>query len=288
MLSATFRLICRTLPPRPTGCACRFLTRSATMSQSDGQLNTDLSVRVLMRTASMPWASSPSKTVWRKRVALEGPPEAGRVTSVVRYDPASRCVHPSRRVTIVEILARWIGYRRLLHFGRCSFPEHGHPDGEEILVLSGSWQDAHGDHPEGTFMLNPEGFRHAPGSKDGCELLVKLRQFGGPRREHRRIDTSAMEWQPLAGEAGVKIKNLYQDADQPEVMRLEAWASGTTVQRSLTELTEVFVLSGAFEENGDTCSSGDWVRLPAGRTLNARAETDCTVYIKSGVWQPQS
>eukprot|EP00051_Salpingoeca_urceolata_P015266 m.197090 g.197090 ORF g.197090 m.197090 type:complete len:259 (+) comp18342_c0_seq1:181-957(+) len=258
MLSATFRLICRTLPPRPTGCACRFLTRSATMSQSDGQLNTDLSVRVLMRTASMPWASSPSKTVWRKRVALEGPPEAGRVTSVVRYDPAS------------------------------SFPEHGHPDGEEILVLSGSWQDAHGDHPEGTFMLNPEGFRHAPGSKDGCELLVKLRQFGGPRREHRRIDTSAMEWQPLAGEAGVKIKNLYQDADQPEVMRLEAWASGTTVQRSLTELTEVFVLSGAFEENGDTCSSGDWVRLPAGRTLNARAETDCTVYIKSGVWQPQS
>ena len=44
-----------------------------------------------------------------------GPPEAGRVTSVVRYEPGSR------------------------------FPSHPHPDGEEILVLDGVFSDESGD-----------------------------------------------------------------------------------------------------------------------------------------------
>lgn len=39
-------------------------------------------------TRGMEWAPSPSPSVWRKRVALEGPQESGRVTSVVRL-----CVH---------------------------------------------------------------------------------------------------------------------------------------------------------------------------------------------------
>ena len=36
-------------------------------------------------TSGMEWAASPSPSVWRKRVALEGPQESGRVTSVVRH-----------------------------------------------------------------------------------------------------------------------------------------------------------------------------------------------------------
>ncbi len=42
------------------------------------------SVRVSAHTRGMEWAPSPSPSVWRKRVALEGPQESGRVTSVVR------------------------------------------------------------------------------------------------------------------------------------------------------------------------------------------------------------
>lgn len=42
------------------------------------------SVRVSVHTRGMEWAPSPSPSVWRKRVALEGPQESGRVTSVVR------------------------------------------------------------------------------------------------------------------------------------------------------------------------------------------------------------
>ena len=86
---------------------------------------------LLSITARMEWVSSPSGSVWRKRVHLVGPPESGQVTSVVRYEPTSR------------------------------FPAHDHPEGEEILVLDGVFSDEHGDWP-GTYLLNPEGFRHAP------------------------------------------------------------------------------------------------------------------------------
>lgn len=56
------------------------------------------------------------------------------------------------------------------------FSQHDHPEGEEVLVLDGVFSDEHGDWPKGTFLLNPEGFRHAPFSKDGFVLFVKLRQ----------------------------------------------------------------------------------------------------------------
>ncbi len=54
------------------------------------EINGDLSVRAAAHTAEMEWVSSPSGSVWRKRVHLVGPPESGQVTSVVRYEPDSK------------------------------------------------------------------------------------------------------------------------------------------------------------------------------------------------------
>src|SRR5438034_10573052 len=128
-------------------------------------INGNLSVRAVADTTLMQWTPSPSGSVWRKRVHLVGPPESGQVTSVVRYEPASR------------------------------FPAHDHPEGEEILVLEGVFSDEHGDWPAGTFLLNPEGFRHAPFSEPGCVLLVKLRQFPGRERRHVVVDTHNLAWE---------------------------------------------------------------------------------------------
>src|SRR6202162_181598 len=112
-----------------------------------GAINGNLSVRAVADTALMGWASSPGVSVWRKRVHLVGPPESGQVTSVVRYEPASR------------------------------FPAHDHPEGEEILVLEGVFSDEHGDWRAGTFLLNPESFRHTPFSEPGCFLFWMLSDF---------------------------------------------------------------------------------------------------------------
>lgn len=213
-------------------------------------INGDLSVRVVVDTTRMPWTPSPSGTVWRKRVHLVGPAEAGQVTSVVRYEPNSR------------------------------FPRHDHPDGEEILVLEGVFSDEHGDWPAGTFLLNPEGFRHTPFSKPGCVLFVKLRQFPGKQRRHVVVDTNALAWEPSAI-AGVAYKALYEQTGFADVIRLERWEAQTDLGVvSYLEGAELFVLEGAFADEHGTYGARHWLRFPVNSTHHPRSVDGCTLYVK--------
>ena len=217
-------------------------------------INGDLTVRAAADTESMEWASSPSGTVWRKRVHLVGAPESGQVTSIVRYEPES------------------------------SFPAHDHPDGEEILVLDGVFSDEHGDWPAGTYLLNPEGFRHAPYSREGCLLFVKLRQFPGGDREHVAVDTNELEWQP--GPApGISLKPLYAQRGYSDTMRLERWQPGADPGAGSYEHgAELFVLEGSFSHGEGDYQKGCWLRLPAGASHHPHTEEGCLLYIKqSGI-----
>jgi anti-sigma factor ChrR (cupin superfamily) len=60
-----------------------------------------------------------------------------------------------------------------------TFGAHGHPGGEEILVLSGVFQDEHGDHPASTWLRNPPGSAHQPWSEPGCTIWVKTGHLPG-------------------------------------------------------------------------------------------------------------
>ena len=214
-------------------------------------INGDLSVRAVADTARMEWASSPSGSVWRKRVHLVGPPESGQVTSVVRYEPKSR------------------------------FPAHDHPEGEEILVLDGVFSDEHGDWPAGNYLLNPVGFRHTPFSEPGCLLFVKLRQFPGRERRHVVVDTQKLAWQP-SSIPGVTQKALYQHAGFHDTMRLERWDSQTDLGTIPYERgAELFVLEGEFADDAGAYSAGCWMRLPVGSEHHPRSARGCTLYIKT-------
>lgn len=215
-------------------------------------INGDLSVRVAVDTAAMEWTASPSRTVWRKRVHLVGPAEAGQVTSVVRYAPSA------------------------------SFHAHAHPDGEEILVLEGVFSDEHGDWPAGTYLLNPEGFRHAPFSREGCTLLVKLRQYPGRARLHVALRTDTVPWQPTPV-GGVAVRPLYAQEGFADTMRLERWERGAALGRfEYGAGAELFVLAGAFEDEAGRYGAGAWLRLPPGSGLEPTAVEDCVLYIKEG------
>ncbi|MGH0035756.1 MAG: cupin domain-containing protein [Myxococcota bacterium] len=203
-------------------------------------------------TDAMEWTKSPSGTVWRKRVHRVGPPESGQVTSVVRYAPGAE------------------------------FPAHDHPDGEEILVLEGVFSDEQGDWPAGTFLLNPEGFRHAPRSGPGCVLFVKLRQYPGPDRRHVALQTRDLEWRP-AEDAGVETKPLYAEAGHPESMALERWAPGARPGvRAVPGGVELFTLAGEWTDEHGAHARGSWLRLPPGARHRARTDTGCTLYVKRG------
>ncbi|MGI9233908.1 MAG: cupin domain-containing protein [Woeseiaceae bacterium] len=215
------------------------------------EINGDLSIRAAVRSGEMEWTSSPSGTVWRKRVHLVGPPESGQVTSIVRYEAES------------------------------SFPAHDHPDGEEIFVLDGVFSDEHGDWAAGTYLLNPEGFRHAPFSKLGCLLFVKLRQFQGRDRQHIVVDTNVLEWQ-ASQTPGVSKKRLYKQSGYSDESYLERWRPHS--DRGVIHYergAELFVLDGEFIDDEGSYSKGSWLRLPAGSSHHPRSVTGCTLYVKT-------
>jgi anti-sigma factor ChrR (cupin superfamily) len=213
-------------------------------------INGDLSVRVAVDTAAMEWSPSPSGTVWRKRVHLVGPVESGQVTSVVRYEPHS------------------------------TFHVHEHPDGEEILVLDGVFSDEHGDWPAGTYLTNPEGFRHAPFSREGCVLFVKLRQFPGRTREHVAIRTESMPWEPVR--RGVAVRRLYSQAGFEDSMRLERWDRSALGRVDYPAGAELFVLGGSFSDEAGAFARGGWLRLPPSASHSPSTSSGCVLYIKEG------
>lgn len=53
------------------------------------------------------------------------------------------------------------------------FQPHAHVGGEEILVLSGVFEDEHGRYPAGTWIRSPHMSRHKPFSREGCTIFVK-------------------------------------------------------------------------------------------------------------------
>ncbi|WPZ34386.1 cupin domain-containing protein [Thalassobaculum sp. OXR-137] len=221
------------------------------MSAAADGLNSDLSVFARIDTNRVEWQVSPSPSVFRKRLDLAGDKEASRVTSVVRYEPGSR------------------------------FHSHPHPDGEEILVLDGVFSDEHGDYPAGTFLLNPEGFEHAPRSKDGCILFVKLRQYPGARRQIT-VDTTTGAWRPGLA-AGIEVQDLYREDGHPEHIRLARFAPGAaTPEHVHAGGEEVFVLEGSVEDEHGVHPAGTWVRYPAGSRHTATSPGGALLYVKSG------
>lgn len=53
------------------------------------------------------------------------------------------------------------------------FQPHTHWGGEEILVLSGQFEDEHGVYPAGSWLRSPHGSSHAPRAPLGARILVK-------------------------------------------------------------------------------------------------------------------
>lgn len=202
----------------------------------------------IVRADDLSWQPSPSPSVWRKRLFHRGPPEAGTVNSIVRFDPGSQ------------------------------FPSHGHPDGEEVLVLQGVYSDERGSFPAGTFLLSPEGFEHAPFSVEGCLLLVRLRQYAGDDREQVVLDTTAGNWLELA--PGVRRQRLYESARYGDSKWLIEIAPGTALPASeLSEGAEVFVVRGGLEEERGRYARHTWLRVLPGSARRLRTDEGCLLYV---------
>ena len=128
------------------------------------KLNHDFNQRVVVTPEQYNWVDSPIAGVQRMMLDRIGD-EVARATSLVRYAPNS------------------------------SFPEHSHGGGEEILVLSGTFADEHGEYPQGSYLRNPIGTSHSPKiGPEGATIFVKLHQFSEHDTAHFAMDTQAASW----------------------------------------------------------------------------------------------
>ena len=194
----------------------------------DVTLNMDMSEKVVVDTNLLEWIQSPSPEVWRKPLARAAA-ESGPTTALVRFEPGS------------------------------AFPQHAHPLGEEIFVLDGIFSDERGDYGPGTYIRNPPGSRHAPFSRGGCTLFVKLDQFDPDDSACVRIDTNSAAWLPGHGRLDVMPLHDFRG----EHAALVRWPAGERFQlHTHFGGEEILVLSGVFRDEFGDYPAGAWLRSP--------------------------
>ena len=210
--------------------------------------NMDFNKQVVIETAKLDWEPSPMAGVKRKRMAFEEV-EQGHATSIVEFEAGS------------------------------SFRSHEHPLGEEILVLEGVFSDHEGDFPAGTYIRNPEGFSHAPFSKEGCVILVKLHQFDKEDTAQVRIDTKNTEFQP--GQGNLEVLPLHDFAG--EHTALVKWPAGEKfVLHQHWGGEEVYVIYGEFIDEHGRYPAGSWIRSPHLSKHHPYVEEETLILVKTG------
>lgn len=151
--------------------------------------------------------------------------------------------------------------------------------GEEILVLEGVFSDHTGDYGAGSYLRNPEGFIHAPFSKEGCLLLVKLHQFQTGDEQHISINTNSTPWQPGIG--GLKVMPLH--SFQTEHTALVLWPANEQFQpHTHAGGEEIYVISGEFIDEHGRYPAGSWIRSPHMSSHNPFVEQQTLIWVKTG------
>lgn len=201
-------------------------------------INSDLQLPAFAHADDTNWTLSPSGGVERKRFYRDGGAESGQVSSLVRYLPGAR------------------------------FPQHEHPSGEEIFVLEGTFSDHTVDCRAPGYLLNPEGFTHAPWSENGCLIFVRLQQYTG------------------SSHVVVTANDIHEDAERTvlheEGNRLTSLVSlgeGQFLQGSYPGGLEGVVIDGQLRVNSHHLKSLDWFRFPPGARVNI-ASLGCRIYLQ--------
>lgn len=211
-------------------------------------INADFSNPAIVTPNQHNWVSSPQSGVERIMLDRIGA-EKARATSLVRFAPASY------------------------------FPEHHHPGGEEILVLSGTFSEADHHYPTGWYMRNPPGSYHQPYSDEGVTIFVKLWQMRPDDDQHVRINThDPSNWQRQE-----ERESCLLFSDNVEHTTLERLAPNVPLFSQAVKRIELLILKGGLYVDDCCYTQGSWLRLPAGEYPNiVSSDEGVTLYLKVG------
>jgi anti-sigma factor ChrR (cupin superfamily) len=215
----------------------------------DFLVNTDFSKRCAIDSGHELWHASPSAQVHRKLLERNGG-EVARATSIVRYAPGAQ------------------------------FDLHHHELGEEILVLDGTFSDESDDYPAGTYIKNPPGSCHAPFSKSGCTLFVKLRHLDPMDSERVVVNTRTSPWyQGMVNGLTVLPLGNFGTANTAMVR----WAPQTFFNPHRHHGgEEIFVVEGVFSDEHGSYPAGTWIRSPHLSQHQPFSREGCLIFVKTG------
>lgn len=223
------------------------------------KINADLDQTVFADSADFEWHPSPLPGVERVLLDRVGD-EVAVATSIVRYAPGA------------------------------SFDPHSHALGEEFIVLEGVFSDEHGDYPAGTYIRNPPGTSHTPGSASGCVIWVKLRQF-----DDEDLTPLTISVPPFPSGGTEEAEEIYrytkenkEGADRDKKSEEVSWVhvpAGTRFAfSSHFHVRELLVLSGSVswqQEVTRVLGPWSWIRIRPGQPLRVVAVEDCVLLSKT-------
>src|SRR4249920_3390249 len=215
------------------------------------QLHADRSQQALVHGARLPWVASPEPVVERRMLERLGG-EVAVASTIVRYAPGS------------------------------FFSPHTHALGEEFIVLDGIFSDEEGDYPPGTYVRNPPGSKHAPFSREGCIIFVKLRQMQSDEVERVRLFAKDHEWTEVTG--GYERALLYSN-ERTSVCIERVKPGGRVPPRSVPGGEEVFVLTGTLQlldADRPVLDAWSWLRQPGAQHPEFLSETGALWWVKRG------
>lgn len=140
--------------------------------------------------------------------------------------------------------------------------------------------DETGSFGPGTYLKNPPGSSHAPGSETGCLLFVKLRHLDPRGSERTVVDTRSTTWyQGMV--PGLTVLPLSEfEAQHTTLVR---WAPGThfNAHRHFGG-EEIYVVDGVFEDEFGSYPAGSWIRSPHLSVHRPFSKEGCTILVKTG------
>ncbi len=211
------------------------------------QINSDCSLFVSVNTEQISWQNSPMSGVQRKRLELIGIKKP-QITTIVKFAPESY------------------------------FELHEHDGGEEILVLDGIFSDVKGDFGPGFYVRNPPGTTHRPFSKNGCTILVKLRQFNEGDQLQFAVNTNDSVWFSTDTNDVEKLP-LHQYKNEQVVM-YRFNDNSDAIEFNFFQSSEIYVMEGNIDIFNTNYAAGSWLRYPANTAIKIGSKNEACIWMK--------
>jgi anti-sigma factor ChrR (cupin superfamily) len=162
---------------------------------------------------------------------------------------------------------------RLAPGSKLPLPAQG--DGQEILVLDGSWEGARGRLDFGGYALQPAKQTEAGLSSAGCTLFVRRGPQLGALDGALQIAFEAQPWLPGAGR--LRVKPLSTGT------AFVHWPAG---ERFLPHQhwggEEIYVISGQFEDEHGKYPAGSWLQSPHLSAHHPFVVEETLIFVKTG------